>query len=152
MKLRRLRIRNFRCFQNETAIEFDDVTALVGKNDSGKSTIMEALDLFLNEGNPDKDDASKAGDAKDLTIICEFSDLPHAVVIDEDYPTSLSAEFLVNQDGCLEIHKNYSGHLQAPKCSSIEAFAIHPNADGVKDLLQLKNADLKKRAKDRAST
>lgn len=148
MKLRRLRIRNFRCFQNETAIDFDDVTALVGKNDSGKSTIMEALDLFLNEGNPDKDDASKAGDAKDLTIICEFTDLPHDVVIDEDNPTSLSAELLVNQDGWLEIRKNYSGNSQTPKCSSIEAFAAHPNADGAKDILQLKNADLKKRAKE----
>ncbi|MGI0086140.1 MAG: ATP-binding protein, partial [Nitrososphaerales archaeon] len=38
--------------------------------------------------------------------------------------------------------------LQTPKCSSIEAFAVHPNADAAKDLLQLKNADLKKRAKE----
>jgi putative ATP-dependent endonuclease of the OLD family len=148
VKLKRLRVRNLRCFQHETAIDFDDVTALIGKNDSGKSTIMEALDLFLNENYPDKDDASKAGDAKDLTIICEFGELPQEVIVDEDNPTSLITELLLNQDGCLEIHKTYSGHLQAPRCSSIEAFANHPSADGAKDLLQLKNADLKKRAKE----
>jgi predicted ATP-dependent endonuclease of OLD family len=66
MRLARLRLRNFRCYRDETAIDFDNITALVGRNDSGKSTIMEALDLFLNDGDPDKDDASKDGDAKDL--------------------------------------------------------------------------------------
>lgn len=148
MKLKRLRLRNFRCFQSETTIDFDDITALIGKNDSGKSSIMEALDFFLNDNNPDSDDASKGGDPKDLTIICEFTDLPGELVIDDANPTKLSTELLLNGDGNLEIHKTYSGQLQSPTCSSIEAFANHPNADGVKDLLQLKNADLKKRAKE----
>ena len=148
MKLARLKIRNFRCFRNETSIDFDDITALVGRNDSGKSTIMEALDLFLNDNDPDKDDASKDGDAKDLTIICEFTDLPEEVIVDDANPTKLNTEFLLNTDGRLEIHKNYSGHLQKPKCVSIEANAVHPTVDGGKDLLQLKNPDLKKRAKE----
>ena len=146
MKLTRLRLRNFRCFRNETAIEFDDITALVGKNDSGKSTIMEALDLFLNDNDPDKDDSSKDGDPNDLTIICDFSDLPDEVVIDDTNPTRLCTELLLNSVGNLEIHKTYSGKLQKPKCSSIDAYANHPTAEGVKDLLQLKNPDLKKRA------
>lgn len=148
MKLARLRLRNFRCFRDETAIDFNDITAFVGQNDSGKSTIMEAIDLFLNDNAPDKDDASKDGDAKDLTIICEFTDLPEEVIIDDANPTELSTEFLLNNDGKLEIHKNYSGNLQKPKCESIDAFAIHPTIDGAKDLLQLKNADLKNHAQD----
>lgn len=148
MKLQRLRIRNFRCFCNETAIDFEDITALVGRNDSGKSTIMEALDLFLNDNDPDKDDASKDGNPQDLSIICEFSDLPKEVIIDDAYTTQLSAEFLLNAEGRLEIHKTYSGHLQKPKCVSVAAYAVHPTTDGAKDLLQLKNTDLKKRAKD----
>lgn len=148
MKLARLRLRNFRCFRDEITIDFNDITAFVGQNDSGKSTIMEAIDLFLNDNAPDKDDASKDGDAKDLTIICEFTDLPEEVIIDDANPTELSTEFLLNDDGKLEIHKNYSGNLQKPKCESIDAFAIHPTVDGAKDLLQLKNADLKKHAQD----
>jgi energy-coupling factor transporter ATP-binding protein EcfA2 len=146
MKLARLRIRNFRCYKSEIAVDFDDMTAFVGKNDVGKSTVMDALDIFLNEGVPDKHDATKDGDGKDLTIICEFKDLPASVVIDEDNPTSFQAEHLLNAAGRLEIHKTFSGHLATPKCSSVAAFAVHPTADEVADLLQLKNPELKKRA------
>jgi putative ATP-dependent endonuclease of OLD family len=148
MKLARLRLRNFRCFREETTIDFDNITALIGKNDCGKSSVMEALDFFLNDNDPDRDDASKDGDPRSLTIICEFNDLPEEVIIDDAYPTKLSAEFLLNEDGRLEIHKRYSGHLQKPKCESIGAWAAHPTVNGAKDLLQLKNSDLKKRAKD----
>lgn len=148
MKLARLRVRNFRCFQAETSIDFDDITALVGKNDSGKSSIMDALDLFLNDNDPDKDDASKRGEPKDLTIVCEFTEIPEEIVIDDANPTSLTTECLLNDDGRLEIHKRYSGHLQTPKCVSIEANAVHPTVNGASDLLQLTNPNLKKRAKD----
>jgi AAA15 family ATPase/GTPase len=148
MKLRRLRLRNFRCFKEEISIDFEDITALVGKNDAGKSTLMDALDIFLNDLDPDKDDASKNGDPKDLTIICEFTELPNEVILDDRNPTKLNTEFLLNADGRLEIHKFYSGELQKPKCKSIQAHAIHPTIDGAKDLLQLNNSDLKKRAKE----
>jgi putative ATP-dependent endonuclease of the OLD family len=147
MRLKKVRIRNFRCFKEETSIDFGEITALIGKNDSGKSTIMEALDIFLNENNPDEDDATKKGNKVDLTIICEFDNLPEEVVIDDKNPTSLTNEFLLNIDRRLEIHKTFSGNLKNPKCSSIKAYAVHPTAHEAIDLLQLKNPDLKKRAK-----
>ena len=93
MKLARLRLRNFRCFRDEITIDFNDITAFVGQNDSGKSTIMEAIDLFLNDNAPDKDDASKDGDAKDLTIICEFTDLPEEVSLTTQIQRSLAPNF-----------------------------------------------------------
>lgn len=148
MKLYKLRLRNFRCFKEEISIAFEDITALVGKNDAGKSTILDALDIFLNNITPDKDDASKNGNPDDLVIICEFTDLPDEVVLDEDNPTDFKSEFLLNAEGRLEIHKFYSGGLQTPKCKSIQAFAIHPTIDEAKDLLQFKNNDLKGRAKE----
>ena len=148
MKLARLRIQHFRCFKDEKAFDFDDMTAFIGKNDVGKSTVMDALDIFLNDGVPDKNDASKTGDGKNLTIICEFTDLPSSVVLDEDYQTTFQTEYLLNTEGRLEIQKTYSGHTATPKCTSIAAFALYPTADSVSDLLQLKNPELKKRAKD----
>jgi len=148
MKLKRLRLRNFRCFKEEISIDFENITALVGKNDAGKSTLMDALDIFLNGIDPDKDDASKNGDPRDLTIICEFTELPDEVILDDANPTKLSTEFLLNAEERLEIHKFYSGELQKPKCKSIQAHVIHPTIDGAKDLLQLKNSDLKKRAQE----
>jgi len=148
MKLKRLRLRNFRCFKDEIAIDFDDITALVGKNDSGKSTIMDALNLFLNNEKPDKDDASKDGEANDLTIICEFNDLPDEVILDDTSPTTFGNEYLLNAEARLEIHKCYRGDLQSPRLESVDAHAVHPTVAEAKDLLQLKNADLKKRAED----
>ncbi len=148
MKLARLRLQNFRCFKDEKAFDFDDMTAFIGKNDVGKSTVMDALDIFLNDETPDKNDASKTGDGKNLTIICEFTDLPSSVVLDEDFQTTFQTEYLLNTEGRLEIQKTYSGHIATPKCTSIAAFASHPTADSVSDLLQLKNPELKKRAKD----
>lgn len=148
MKLARLRIRNFRCYKDEIAFDFDDMTAFIGKNDIGKSSVMDALDIFLNDSMPDKHDASKSGDGKDLTIICEFTDLPSEAIVDENFPTSFQTEYLLNEQGLLEIHKTYSGHTAAPKCTSIAAYAVHPTENGVNDLLQLKNAELKKRIKE----
>ncbi len=61
MKLIRLRIQNFRCYKDKITFDFDDMPAFIGKNDTGKSTVMDALDIFLNDGTPDKHDASKGG-------------------------------------------------------------------------------------------
>ncbi|MFO7906193.1 MAG: ATP-binding protein [Pirellulaceae bacterium] len=148
MRLTKMRMRNFRCFKDEIEIDFDDLTALIGKNDAGKSSIMEALDIFLNDECPDRHDGAKHGDPKNLVITCEFGDLPSDVVIDEDYETSLADEHLLNEHDRLEIQKQYSGHTASPKCTGVFAFALHPTAEGVADLLQLKNTDLKKRAKE----
>jgi predicted ATP-dependent endonuclease of OLD family len=97
MKLARLRIRNFRCYKEEIAFAFNDMTAFVGRNDVGKSTVMDALDIFLNDGTPDKNDATKNGDGKDLTIICEFTNLPSQAAIDDNVPTMFQAEYLLNE-------------------------------------------------------
>jgi len=148
MRPHSIRIHNFRCFGAETTVDFADVTALIGKNDAGKSSIMDALDIFLNDGTPDKDDGTKGGNPRELRIACEFCDLPTEVVIDDANPTSLVEEQLLNEEGRLEIHKSFSGPLASPKLTSVAAHAVHPMAEGAADLLQLKNAGLKKRAKE----
>lgn len=50
MKIVSLKIKNFRGYRDLTEINFDDLTVFVGKNDIGKSTILEALDIFFNDG------------------------------------------------------------------------------------------------------
>ena len=44
--IRRFTIKGFKRFESETKIDLDAVTLLVGANNSGKSTILEALTLF----------------------------------------------------------------------------------------------------------
>ena len=46
MKLREVRIQNFRSFKDET-IRFDDYTCFVGPNGGGKSNVLTALNVFF---------------------------------------------------------------------------------------------------------
>ena len=146
MKLKRVRIRNFRCFQNETTLDLEDITALVGRNDSGKSTVLDAIALFFDAYSADCDDACNTGNKEDMAVICEFNDLPAELIIDVNYKVIPSLEWLVNQRGNLEIHRIYNGAIQKPKRTRTFLVAQHPTASGFNDLLYLKNADLKTRA------
>ncbi len=141
-------ISNFRCYVEEISVDFDKLTVLVGKNDAGKSAIFDALAIFFDEGKMDADDASKAGDQENVRIVCEFDELPDQLILDADFPTSLANEYLLNENGRLEIHKVYNGSLKTPRVKGIYACANHPTVEGLNDLLSLKNQQLKTRGKE----
>ncbi|KMY67287.1 hypothetical protein AAU61_10535 [Desulfocarbo indianensis] len=149
MRIVKIKLRNFRCYKDDTEFEIQDLTIFAGRNDSGKSSILDALNIFFKEAEMDPDDASIGGDAKDVRITCEFDDLPEKLILDADYATNLSQEYLVNSSGRLEIIKQYNASIQKPKVTNIYAKAMHPTKDGLSDLLYLKNADLKKRTADK---
>ncbi len=148
MKLVRLTVQNFRCYSDPFEIEFDELTALIGQNDVGKSALMDALAVFFGEAKLDRDDGSKNGDPKNIQITCEFDDLPQEIILDADYPTNLENEHMLNQRGNLEIRKTYNGDLVTPKESAIEVLAMHPSAEHYNDLLSLKRTELKARAEE----
>ena len=149
MRLAKVRIRNFRCYRDEISLTLEDFTALIGKNDAGKSSILEALSIFFEERPlPDSDDACIHGSADDVRIVCEFDRLPASLIIDAGVETSLGDEHLLNAEGRLEIHKIYDCSTKKAKLSRIFAYALHPAAEGMDDLLQRKNKELKKRAKE----
>ncbi|MGE5486339.1 MAG: ATP-binding protein [bacterium] len=142
MKLKSVVLRNFRCYENETRIQVGNLTALIGKNDVGKSTILEALEIFFNGAatKVDAQDACIRSGTKEVMIGCEFDNLPDALVLDETAATTLKDEYLLNARGCLEIHKVFDCGATKVK-ESIFALAHHPKDE----LLLLKNAELKKR-------
>lgn len=147
MKLVKLKLKNFRGYKEETVIYIDDLTVIVGKNDIGKSTILEALDIFFNEGKGviklDKDDINKSalnnGD-KDIYITAIFSDLPSNIVIDVTNETSFEDEYLLNKDGYLEVIKKYSNAGTA----KVFIKANHPTNPQCADLLLKKITDYRK--------
>ena len=47
MKINRLKIVNYKLFQNVTIEMNENINIFVGENDSGKSTILEALSMVL---------------------------------------------------------------------------------------------------------
>lgn len=148
MRLIGLTVENFRCYAAPVTVRFSDLTALVGRNDVGKSTLMDALAVFFEVSTPDKDDACKTGEAKAMRISCEFDRLPASLIVDADAPTTLQAEKLLSERGTLIVRKTYNGALATPKATAIEAIAIHPTAEFYSDLLNLKKAELAKRAAD----
>ena len=46
MKISQVKITNFRGYKDETIIDFGELTAFVGRNDVGKSTVLEALNCM----------------------------------------------------------------------------------------------------------
>ena len=146
MKIKKLRLKNFRSYKDEIIVEFDDLTAFVGKNDIGKSTILEALDIFFNDGKGviklDKNDINKKSALEgenEIIISVIFEELPKNIVIDSTNRTNLQSEFLLNLNGQLEIVKKY------PNGGALKFFinANHPNISNCNDLLQKKNPELK---------
>lgn len=151
MKIKYIKLKNFRGYKDETKIDFDDLTVFVGKNDSGKSTILEALDIFINDGKGtikiDKDDVNvisrEEGDLETLITIV-FTDLPKKIIIDSSVETTLRDEYLLNKDGDLEIIKKYN-NANGPK---IWINAYHPTNKECSDLLLKTNSNLRKIIKD----
>lgn len=48
MRLESVALKNFRAFKDETTIRIGDLTAIIGRNDVGKSCVLEALEIFFN--------------------------------------------------------------------------------------------------------
>ena len=147
MKIDKIKITNFRSYQDEIVIDLDDLNVFVGKNDIGKSTVLEALDIFFNENKGviklDKDDVNKKSKNEgntEIRIGLVFSKLPNTLTIDATNPTSLVDEYLLTQEGRLEITKKY------PNAGKEKIFikAHHPTNPDCAGLLLKKNADLKK--------
>ena len=147
MRLVGLKIANFRCYRDETLVDLSDMTVFVGKNDSGKSSLFDALNVFFDDkAVPEKDDVCVYGSGKEVRITCVFDNLPTSLVLDAQHPTSLKDEYLLNSNGYLEIVKVYDCGLAKPKCSGVYARALHPTVDSYADLLLLTNTLLKQRA------
>ena len=114
MRIHSLRVKNFRGYRDEIEVKFEDLTSFVGKNDIGKSTILEALDIFFNCGKGviklDKDDVNKealANQDDEIRISVCFENLPQQIVIDSSNTTNLVDEYLLNSEDRLEIIKKY---------------------------------------------
>lgn len=146
MKIKKVKIKNFRSYKDEVEIEFGSLTAFVGKNDIGKSTVLEALDIFFNEGKGvvklDKDDINKQslaeGNTEIFISIC-FEELPNTIIIDSTNETTLQSEYLLNSNHQLEIIKKF------PNAGKEKVFvkAFHPTNTTCKDLLLKKDSELR---------
>ena len=149
MFLKEVIVQNFRGYRDCHRIGIDQITAFIGKNDSGKSSIFDALAVFFDHplGKIDASDICvHAGGTGQLRIGCVFQDFPETITIDSASETTLADEYLLNANGDLEIHKVFDFSEGSLKKAKVFACANHPTASGVDGLLATKNAGLKKTA------
>ena len=150
MKLIRLSLENFRGYKDLTSIDIDDITTIIGKNDIGKSTLLEALEIFFNNDvvKIAPDDANIDSDEKKVSIICDFIELPEELVLDSGAKTTLAGEYLEYEPGVLRVKKIFDCSKSKP---SEEVFIVakHPTIEGGADLLRLKEKELQRIIKDK---
>ena len=143
MKITKIKIENFRGYKEKTTIKIDNLSVFVGKNDIGKSTILEALDVFFNDKDAvvkiDSEDLNKQATEEQISISVCFSNYPQKMDIDEGNPTTLKDEYLLNTDNELEIKKTF----EKGKLKDVYIVANHPNNNLAKDLLENKILYLK---------
>ncbi|EAG1117966.1 DUF2813 domain-containing protein, partial [Listeria monocytogenes] len=108
MILQKMILKNFRGYK-ECEINFSDkITSLIGKNDVGKSTILEALDIFFSES------PQKLIDSRDLNIYSKENYIDIVVefkldadddllTLDSTAVTSFTKECLLNSSKNLEL-------------------------------------------------
>ena len=146
MKLYSFTIQNFRGYKDPVTIIFDNLTAIVGRNDIGKSTILEALDIFFNEGKGcikieeadiNKDNHEQGNN--EIEFCAEFINLPENLILDRTFETNLNEEKILNEEGRLCIIKRY------PNAGKEKVFirSYHPTNPACADLYNKKPADLR---------
>lgn len=153
MRLKSVKLTNFRGYRSTCIVPIDSaMTGIVGRNDYGKSTVLEALAVFFEtEGvKAEKSDMNcfSLRDGEDqFEIACVFDDLPESLVLDENVETSLAKEFLLNAEGGLEIVKSFKATTGKLERTSIRC--QHPADKVLSTLLSLKMADLKRLGEER---
>lgn len=150
MKLEKVIIENFRSYATKTEIDINNLTTIVGKNDVGKSTILEALEIFFNNSTvkiDSKDFCVKTNDPI-VTIGCVFSGFQEEIILDETASTTFKDEFLLNVNGMLEVHKKYDCSKKTIK-PEIYLKALYPNEaiENGKSLIQLTQTELQRKVR-----
>lgn len=106
MKISKLELTNFRGYRN-VSVEFDEnFNVIIGKNDIGKSTILEALEIFFNNETVkiDIDDHNvHAQDEQFMAIQVSFR--PEEKYTIDTVPTDLNKEYLLDSDSNLSVKK-----------------------------------------------
>lgn len=151
MNLISVKLNNFRGYKDIELDLTENLHMIVGMNDIGKSSILEALDIFFNESNAqskispgDLSVYCRALENKTISISCEFSIEPEEkVIIDSTKQVSPKDEMILNAKGNLEIKKTWDCSKSTLK--PIVEIVCYIPACIDKSYLSMKNSDLKKK-------
>ncbi len=105
MILKKAILTNYRGINGSKEIKFDLFNCIVGQNDAGKSTILKALDIFLNGTKPTKADLNVQSDGNNFSVELFFDCRNRECNLGEQISTTLEKEELTNSENLLVIKK-----------------------------------------------
>jgi predicted ATP-dependent endonuclease of OLD family len=146
MKLAKLSLTNFRGYQR-VDVEFDEnFNVIIGRNDVGKSTILEALEIFFNNETikVDIDDYHVHAKTGQMAIQASFTPEDKLYTIDT-VPTNLAAEYLLDKNGLITIKKVWDCSKDKLSAASLKTHIVanYPN-NFESPLINEKITDLKR--------
>lgn len=113
MKIRTLQTKHFASIEDLT-INFQNILALVGQNNAGKSNVLKALDLFFNPAPAKIKEESfyNRDTTKPIEITIEFSQL-------EDWEGAYFSPYIHNEILKVKRHIEWNAQLSKPEVSHI---------------------------------
>ncbi len=151
MIISKLYIKNFRGYKEHTIYFHDNLNVIIGKNDVGKSTILEALEIFFNNElvKIDVSDLSKKRNQEsdtDIIIQVSFQVVQGKSYTIDTVPTYLANEYLLDSDKYLTIRKVWSASNQTIGTKSLKTFIVadYPTTKFTPPLVNKKITDLKR--------
>lgn len=127
MILKELHLKNFRGYEDATIKFNENLNVVIGKNDVGKSTILDAMDIFFNDQKIEPEDCNKYTAEKIIEISAKFIvEQDESVIIDATNPTSLKDEYLLNKEGLFEVRKIFKA---SGKTINKGQTSVHINAE-----------------------
>lgn len=154
MELVKIKLKNFRAYENIEINLSQGLQMFVGKNDIGKSTIFEALDVFFNDKDAgvkisidDLNANAKRKSDSIVAITCQFSIEETDKFYVETVPVNLYEEYLLNNEGHLEVIKewDFSAGMSPKFVTYLNCFI--PNTIPA-EILTAKQTELKKKVKE----
>lgn len=123
MRLAAFRIKNFRSILDSAWVPFspDGITVLVGQNESGKSSVLEALHFSLSQGNPTSDDFRIGTDLPEVSLRLEIQ--PAALTVDcpdlSDKVASYTKSYLERNKNLIEITWGWKHEVKDGKATLV---------------------------------
>lgn len=75
MQLCKIKIENFRTYK-DSEIELSKLSVIIGKNDVGKSTLLDALNIFFENEKPLENDTNIYLNNSEIIITCFLAAIP----------------------------------------------------------------------------
>lgn len=139
MRIYDISIKNFRGIHTLNKLKFGDINSFVGKNDSGKSSVLKALDAFFNDkfSHNDVYKGVKEGELTEITIRFTPKEKIHSLALDSDGKICLRKVLYFNTTGRLTKDVYYTcndiNHEKVSNCWGVK----ETNINDFMELLEL---------------